>query len=375
MIFSKPAFLPISASWMRPSCDECCLSLRSWNAERASSRTSRSFVVVKDLDRLRNGNRLLRTVRHALLVLLARVSAALLQLGHELLVLAKGILSIGQVVLQVHDLDSDLAVLLRLRLDRLRRSLDLLLLRAHERLELRLSSVLLLGRVSQLLLHVLQELLQDPNDLARRRRVLRGRRQELRQRVAGVTVHGLASKDELAESTGRVALQEAAGHALHDRIDRLLARGDVRLRLRRLLRERTVLLLALRRRRVDRRLRILAVLLVLREISLELRLRAKSLLDRRLNLRDLRLQLSDTVSKLLAVRLAVAHVLLVHLLVLLTILLDLLRHHLQEVHDPADRVLRHLLLALDGSCLYSYQRKQEGQDTHVDSLRLNGTSV
>merc|ERR1719352_252982 len=103
-------------------------------------------------------------------------------------------------------------------------------------------------------------------------------------------------------STGRVALQEATGHAVHDRSDRLLA---------------------LRRRRGDRRLRVLAVLLVLREISLELRLRPNSLLDRGLNLRDLRLKLGDAVSKLLAVRLAVAHVLLVHLLVLLAILLDL----------------------------------------------------
>ena len=56
-----------------------------------------------------------------------------------------------------------------------------------------------------------------------------------------------------------------------------------------------------------------------------------------------------------------------HLLVLLAILLDLLLHHLQEVHDPADRVLRQLLLALERSCLYSYQREQKRQ--HIHSLR------
>merc|ERR1719352_2106891 len=304
-----------------------------------------SIIIVQDLDGLRNRDRLLRAARLAISVVLLRRGAALLQLRHELLVLAQGILRILQVVLQVDDLHRHLAVLLHLSLDRLRGRLDLLLLRGHQRVEFRLRSVLLLGSVSELLLHVLQELLQDAHDLARRQRVAR--------------------EDKLAKGTSSVALQEAPSHALGDRVDRLLASRDVSLRLRRLVNERRVLLLALRRRGGDRRLRILTVLLVLSEVRLELHLRADRLLDRGLDLRDFRLQRHNAVRELLAVRLAVAHVLLVHLLVLLTILLDLLRHHLKEVHDAADRVLRHLLLAADCSCLYSCQTEQEREDAHV----------
>merc|ERR1719236_303550 len=131
------------------------------------------IIIVQDLDGLRNRNRLLRAARLALLVVLLRRGAALLQLGHELLVLAQGILRILQIVLQVDDLHRHLAVLLHLRLDRLRGRLDLLLLRSHQRLALRLRGVLLLGRVRDLILHVLQKLLQDAHDLARRRRVAR----------------------------------------------------------------------------------------------------------------------------------------------------------------------------------------------------------
>merc|ERR1719389_363538 len=321
------------------------------------------IIIVQDLDGLRNRNRLLRAARLALLVVILRRGAALLQLRHELLVLAQGILRILQ------------AVLLHLSLDRLRGRLDLLLLRGHQRVEFRLRGVLRLGSVSELLLHVLQKLLQNAHDLARRRRVARRRRRELRQHVASVAVQRVARENKLAKRTSSVALQEATSHALGDRVDRLLARRDVSLRLRRLVNERRVLLLALRRRGGDRRLRILTVLLVLSEVRLELRLRAERLLDRGLDLRDLRLQRRNAIRQLLAVRLAVAHVLLVHLLVLLTILLDLLRHHLKEVHDAADRVLRHLFLAADCSCLYSCQTEQESQDAHVCWLRCRYTSA
>merc|ERR1719236_209984 len=152
------------------------------------------IIIVQDLDGLRNRNRLLRAARLALLVVLLRRGAALLQLGHELLVLAQGILRILQIVLQVDDLHRHLAVLLHLRLDRLRGRLDLLLLRSHQRVEFRLRGVLRLGSVSELLLHVLQKLLQNAHDLARRRRVARRRqrRQELRQHAASVAVQRVA---------------------------------------------------------------------------------------------------------------------------------------------------------------------------------------
>merc|ERR1719274_53892 len=327
------------------------------------------IVVVQDLDGLRDGDHLFRAALLARLVVRLRSGAALLQLSCELLVLRQSILRIRQVVLQVHDLHCERALALQLRLDRLRRLLDLLLLRARHRVELRNRGVLLRSHVSQLLLHVLKQLLQDAHNLPRRRRVARRRRQELRQRATGVLVDVLARQHELAKSTSSRALQEAPGHALLDRSDGLLARRDVRLRLGRLLVERPSLLLTLLRRRVDRRLRLLAILLVLVEIRIVLLLRANRLLDRRLDLRNLLLRRGDAVGKLLRVCLAVAHVLLSHLLVLLTILLNLLHHHLKEVHDPADRVLGQLLLAADCSCLYSCETEQKCQDAHVVSLR------
>merc|ERR1719333_1822603 len=75
------------------------------------------IIIVQDLDGLRNRDSLFRAARLACLVVLLRRGAALLQLRHELLVLAQGILRILQVVLQVDDLHRHLAVLLHLSLD------------------------------------------------------------------------------------------------------------------------------------------------------------------------------------------------------------------------------------------------------------------
>ena len=52
------------------------------------------------------------------------------------------------------------------------------------------------------------------------------------------------------------------------------------------------------------------------------------------------------------VLLAVAQELLVEVLVLLALLGDLLRHLLEQVHDPADRVLAQVLAASQDSCGY-----------------------
>ena len=70
-------------------------------------------------------------------------------------------------------------------------------------------------------------------------------------------------RNQVAKRARRVALQERARHALHDRVNGLRACRDVRLVLRRLRRELRGLLLALRGRIRDGRLGILAVLLVL----------------------------------------------------------------------------------------------------------------
>merc|ERR1719375_411075 len=215
------------------------------------------IVVVQDLDRLLDSDELLRARLHPRVVVRTRCRATLLQLFKELLVLAQRFLRVLEVILQVDDLHGHLAVLLRLHLDRLSRGRDLLLLRSNQSFEFGDGSVLILRDVAQLLLHVLEQLLQDSHDLARSRRVtsLRRSRQELRQRAARVAVQGLAVQNQVAESVRGVALQEHARHALHDRVDGLLASSDVRLVLRRLRRELGRLLLALRRRIRDRLLR------------------------------------------------------------------------------------------------------------------------
>merc|ERR1719353_556626 len=205
------------------------------------------IVIVQDLDRLLDGHELLRARLHPRVVVRTRCRAALLQLRKELRILAQRFLCVLEVVLQVDNLHRHLAVLLQLHLDRLSRGRNFLLLRSDQRFEISDGSILRLRDVAQLLLHVLQELLQDADDLARTRRVtgLRRSRQELRQRAAGVAVHGLAVQNQVAKSARGVALQERARHALHDRVNGLLACRDVRLVLRRLRRELSRLLLAL----------------------------------------------------------------------------------------------------------------------------------
>merc|ERR1719379_927399 len=302
------------------------------------------IIVVQDLDRLLDSDELLRARLHPRVVVRTRCRAALLQLRKELLVLAQRFLRVLEVVLQVHDLHGHLAVLLQLHLDRLSRGRNLLLLGCDQSLEISDGTILRLRDLVQLLLHILEQLLQDPDDLARSRSVSRSgrlrRRQELRQRAARITVHGLAVQNQVAESARGIALQEHGRHALHDGVDGLLACRDVRLVLRRLRRELLSLLLALSRRIRDRLLRRLTVLLVLRKVRFQLRLRRHSLLDRRLNLRHLLRQLRDAALENARVLLAVAHVLLVHLLVLLAVGLNLLGHRLEEIHDAPNRVLR-----------------------------------
>merc|ERR1719352_1972474 len=117
------------------------------------------IVIVQDLDRLLDRDELLRARLHPRVVVRTRGRAALLQLLKELLILAKRLLRVLEVVLQVDDLHGHLAVLLRLHLDRLSRGRNLLLLRSDQRFEFGDGSVLILRDVAQLLLHVLEQLL------------------------------------------------------------------------------------------------------------------------------------------------------------------------------------------------------------------------
>ena len=61
---------------------------------------------------------------------------------------------------------------------------------------------------------------------------------------------------------------------------------------------------------------------------------------------------ASNVGRRTVVLLAIAQELLVEVLVLLALLGDLLRHLLEQVHDPADRVLAQVLAASQDSCGY-----------------------
>merc|ERR1719424_973909 len=93
------------------------------------------------------------------------------------------------------------------------------------------------------------------------------------------------------------------------------------------------------------------------------------LLDGRLNLGNLLRQIRDAVTENASVLLAVAHVLLVHLLVLLAVGTNLLGHRLEEIHDPPDRVLRSGLLSSDCSCLYSCKTDKKQKGAHCRCVR------
>merc|ERR1719310_950374 len=164
------------------------------------------IVIVQDLDRLLDGHELLRARLHPRVVVRTRCRAALLQLRKELRVLAQRFLRVLQVVLQVDDLHGHLAVLFQLHLDRLSRGRNLLLLRSDQSFEVGDGTVLRLRDVAQLLLHVLEQLLQDTDDLARSRRITSRSRQELRQRAARVAVHRFTVQDQVAESARGIAL-------------------------------------------------------------------------------------------------------------------------------------------------------------------------
>merc|ERR1719174_953653 len=129
------------------------------------------IVARQDGERLAHGLDLLSPGLLALFPLLVRHLARLLQVHEELLVRREGVPRVLEVLLRLRELLVRVRELLRLRVLELRSGLDLSLLRRLEVLVrgLRLH-LLLLGR-AQVRLERLLHLLEDPEDLARLRRV------------------------------------------------------------------------------------------------------------------------------------------------------------------------------------------------------------
>merc|ERR1719379_1943758 len=185
-------------------------------------------VVVQDLDRLLDCDQLHGTHLDALVVLRRFRGAGLLQLHQKHFIRTKLVLCILEVILQVDDLNGNLASTLGLRLNRFRCSSDLLLLRRNQAVELRNGFVLHLGDVAERALHVLLELLEDAEDLAGSRRVARVRREEGRQRLPVVPRKRNRVHSDLAQDLGVITLQKAPRHTLGNRFDGGFQRGDVR---------------------------------------------------------------------------------------------------------------------------------------------------
>merc|ERR1719379_22267 len=185
-------------------------------------------VVVQDLDRLCDRDQLHGPHLDALVVLGRFGGAGLLQLHQEHFIRAKLLLRILEVVLQVDDLNGNLTSTLGLRLNRLRGSSDLLLLRRNQALELRNRFVLHLGDVGKRCLHVLLELLEDAEDLSRSRRIARVRREEGRERLPVVPRERHRVNGDLAQDLGVGTLQKASRHTLGNRVNGAFECGDVR---------------------------------------------------------------------------------------------------------------------------------------------------
>merc|ERR1719482_417248 len=360
--------------------------------ERAGERVVR-LVARQDGKRLAARLDLLLPRLHALLVLRIRHLAGLLQVHQELLVRRQGVPRVLKVLLVLRQLRVRVSELLRLLVLQLGASLDLVLLRRLQVLVRLLRLHLLLLRVGQVRLEGLLHLLQDAKDRAalrgvallerrlrievvtrrlheRRDGLALGRRDDLLEHVLVLVELPLNHRRDVDQLLRRHRLQELVVLAQHD--DRGLQRAD---RLQHVL----LLRVELRKLFLAHRRGLVQSLLVLRDLSLEildLRVQAgahrRTLLDGRREGRDAGLRLLDGRRLLLVVRLAPASELLVDFLILLSLLLELRLHVLDEVHDLRDRVLGCVLTVSEArvqtqGCLDS--NNQRGNEHHYAGSR------
>merc|ERR1719487_400474 len=342
-------------------------------------------VGAQDRERLAHRLRLLRAGLRALLELLVRHLASLLQVQQKLLVSREGVAGVLEVLLRLGELLVRIGKLLSLRILLVSASLDLGLLRGLEILVRRLALHFLLLRARQVALERLLHLLQNAKDGTRLRGValLEGR----------LGIKEIARR--LDERRDRLALRRR-----NDLINHVLMLAELILdqhcgfdqSLRRNLKKLGVVLAkngdgALQRPDRLKDILLLAVelgelllaeggslvqsSLVLRDLRREVldlrvqaRARGRGLLDRRRQVRDVSLRVVDRRRLVLVVGRAPAGDLLEDLLVLLALLLELGGHVLQKVDHLRDgAVLVHVLARTEpgGRCFGSNEEAHELQ--------------
>mmetsp|Transcript_83167 Transcript_83167/g.174096 ORF Transcript_83167/g.174096 Transcript_83167/m.174096 type:complete len:669 (-) Transcript_83167:112-2118(-) len=174
-----------------------------------------SVIIVKHLDGVCQGDKLLGPSLGALLPLSSLGATAGLQLLQVLLVLEESGLGVGEVLLHLNDGDTKLTNLCCLHLDSLGKSCDFLVLGFDQCLEA-LDRLLLGAReLSEGLGHLVADFLEDTSDFAALGCVGSALSKEGGELTAVVVGDlGLPADSELPEDVGGRGLQEASGHAL-----------------------------------------------------------------------------------------------------------------------------------------------------------------
>merc|ERR1719327_1005533 len=307
----------------------------------------------QDGERLADALDLLRTGLLALLPLLVRHLARLLQVHEELLARGERVPRVLEVRLRVHVLLVGVCKLLGLGVLKLRTGLDLRFLRRLEGFVIRLRLHLLLLGAAEVRLERLLHLLEDAEDLARLRSVaLLERRLRIEVVTGGLDErrdHLVLARRHHAAQQRRVPVELPLEHrrdvdellrgnleegvVLREHNDRGLERANGLQHVLLLLVELGELLLAHRRGLVQGLLVLRDLRLEVLDLRVELRARRGELLDRGRQVRDVSLRIRDGRGLLLVVGLAPARHLLVSLLILLSFLLKLGLHVLKQVDD------------------------------------------
>merc|ERR1719428_2524860 len=380
--------LPLALAALKRSSAASSRCLRSFVSTFVCTKLKVRVIARQDGERLAHGLDLLRARLLALLPLLVRHLAGLLQVHQELLVRREGVPRVLEVLLRLRELLVRVRELLRLRVLELSSGLDLSFLRRLEVLVRGLRLHLFLLGSAQVRLERLLHLLEDPEDLTRLRRValLEGRLRvevvtrrlhERRDRLALGRRHNLFQHESVllelvVDDSGHV--QERFGRHLSERLrvvlgehdDRRLERTDGLEHVLLLLVELGELLLAHRGRLVERLLVLRDLRLQVLDLRVQARARGRQLLDRGRQVRDAGLSLCDGRGLFLVVRLAPARNLLVGLLVLLGLLLQLSLHVLQQVDHLRHRAVLCIASIIAGRHVRQrcFDSKQKAQGKH-----------